>query len=118
MIGKIPARVDCEVLPADPPKEPLKFRIRQYNGFEIYDASTLKPIPVTESLKPGRKIVFTDDSESAGIEVQSNGSNPFVDRGQTRYVLEKCNDDRECWVCGCVMNMRAFMPRTKETLFK
>ena len=114
----IPDRVDCEALPADPPKEPLNFRIRMYNGFEVYDASTLQTIPTTESLTAGRKIVFTNDSESAGIEVQCGGSGPFVDRGQNRYVLEKCNDDRECWICGCVMNMRALMPRVKETLFK
>lgn len=109
---------NLEAFTLDVIKEPLKLRICQYNGFKIYDASTLQTIPATEMLEAGRKIVFTDDGESASIEVQSNGSNPFVDRGQTRYLLEKCNDDRECWVCGCAMNMRAFMPRTKETLFK
>jgi len=113
----IPDRVNCEVLPVDVIKEPIKLRIRQYNGFEIYDASTLKPIPASEPLSVGREIVFDDRGGRASV-VQDDGSGPFVEAGYNRYVLEKCNDDRERWVCGGVMNMRAFMPRTKETLFK
>lgn len=117
---KIPASVDCETMPTDTHKKEsdLKFRIYEVVGFEIYDAGTLKPIPSSEPLEPGRKIVLDDSGEYAALEVQGNDSGLFATAGQTRYLLKQSSDFRACWVCYCVMNMRAFMPRTKETLFK
>jgi len=107
MDPKIPARSDITVLPADPPGEQrLTFPVYEREGFPIYDATTLQPIPATETLEAGRKVVFSDAGDELGAEVIRDDSGWYIKVGFSLYFLKPCDDERACWVCWGSANTR------------
>lgn len=109
-----PIKTDIEVLPADK-AEPLKLNwiIKEYIGTEIYKFGTENPIINKDDLKVG------DEVDCWGCKAKVIGlSYAISESGDTEFMLSFDRDDRHCWVCDGIINMRGITKACKETVIK
>jgi len=110
MSDKLPLESPLVVLCPDEPRETLGWTVREYNGSEVYRFDVLNQVlevPLTgkDDIKPGmalavpglmggyHKMTVSDDCTGA------NNENLYAS-------LEFNSDDRECWTCTGLINLK------------
>ncbi len=115
------------VLPPDEPREALRWTCQEYEGVEIHLYSGtpplrdddgwlgLEPIFVKDAIKVGSKVLvhgFYGDLFLMTVEQDEDGNYAAVSekedgtRGDLMGLLAFGEDDRKCWVCTGLVNLR------------
>jgi hypothetical protein len=107
---KFPCNQKIEVLPADEENgiRTLNWVIREYNGCEVYRPGKDYPLLNKDDLKVGDKIdCWGSIAEVTGLTTAKSE--------HVIFMLEFDKDDRHCWVCNGVINMRGIERASKST---
>jgi len=118
--GRMPIRTELTVLPADDPNNlKLGFGIQCYSGIEIHPV--INGDVQKESIKDENGLYDGMNVEAWGVvwtvRFDKDGS-PYLDSLKTSGFLEFNIDDRECWVCGGLINKRCYMKPKKISIVK
>ena len=131
--SELPIRTEIEVLSADKPSDlKLGFVVHEYMGCPIQKAplglsfeearkksnwpDDFEPQNLfsKNDLKPGDLIICWGAIAKVGVSSNGEYLGRSLDEG-TLYFLEFSTDDRECWVCGGVANLKSIMKLNLDT---
>lgn len=116
MTNKIPARTEVTVIgPDDPNMKPLGFRVTERDGVTLFkfDAEggiDKRPLTNQDDVQPGVQLAVA--SLFGGfipmtVEQDKETEGRLVARGGNLLaILEFAEDDRKCWTCVGMINMR------------
>lgn len=103
------------ILSADDPKQlKLGLTMTCYSGVEIH--------PILDG-EVQKEIIKDENGLHEGMKVEAWGgvwtvifdtNGPYLDSPRTRGMLEFNQDDRECWVCGGLINKRCIKGLVKK----
>lgn len=116
--GVMPERMDIKVIPADEPKQlKLGWKVYEYTGTEIHriedGKATDQTIKEKDGLHDGMKVEAWSGIWTVRIDEDKN---PYLDAPRTIGTLVFGEDDRECWVCGGLINKRLIAPPEKVSI--
>lgn len=114
----MPERMDIKVIPADEPKQlKLGWKVYEYTGTEIHriedGKATDQTIKEKDGLHDGMKVEAWNGIWTVRIDEDKN---PYLDAPRTIGTLVFGEDDRECWVCGGLINKRLIAPPEKVSI--
>lgn len=106
-VGRIPIRTELTVLPADPPREPLGWVMREYNGTEVFKVGAVG-VPMTgrEDIQPGARVIVTTLVGAFEMTVFEEDGELWAESAGTVADLKFDTDDRHCWVSTYGVNKR------------
>lgn len=111
----MPVKTEMTVLPADEPKQlKLGWKVFEYTGAEIHRVeegkATDQTIKEKDGLHDGMEVEAWNGIWTVRID---EGKDPYLDAPRTIGTLVFGEDDRECWVCGGLINKRLIAPPKK-----